>query len=104
MSKAKPKTTASPKPNAETKAGRPEGSPNVQRDSGEVQLSRCKKCDSTDREKYFGTPTEFAIAGVKDGKPYTHIVRKRTKCSNCGQQRLDSFYENRVVKPAKSKG
>lgn len=80
-----------------TKTGRPQGSGNVKRDAGEVKLSRCKKCDSTDREKYFGTPTEFEITGIKDGQEYTHIVRKRTKCKACGQQRLDSFYENRTT-------
>lgn len=86
------------------KPGRPENSPNVERDHGEVKLSRCKKCDSTDREKYFGTPLEYPIGGVHDGLPYTHVVRKRTKCANCGQQRMDAFYENRTNTKQSKKG
>jgi len=84
---AKVKTTRSP--------GRPEGSANVSPDQSEVRLSRCKKCDSTDREAYFGTPFELEYAGLKDGKPYTHIVQKRTRCKNCGQHRRDIVHENR---------
>ena len=59
--------------------GRPEGSPNVKADQSEVVLSRCAKCGSTEREPYFGTPFEVPFAGEKDGKPYTHVVKKRTK-------------------------
>ena len=75
--------------------GRPEGSPNVKADQSEVVLSRCAKCGSTEREPYFGTPFEVPFAGEKDGKPYTHVVKKRTKCSVCGQHRRDMIYENR---------
>ena len=60
------------------------------------KLTRCKKCDSTEREKYFGTPTVFDISGLdEDNKPYNRKVMRRTKCKNCGQQRLDSFFELR---------
>lgn len=81
-------------PKKKRSPGRPEGSPNVKPDQSEVTLSRCK-CGSTDRERYFGTPFELAYRGEKNGKPYTHVVKKRTKCKACGQQRLDIIYENR---------
>ena len=75
--------------------GRPEGSPTVKLDQSEVCLSRCKKCESTDREPYFGTPFELQFLGERNGKPYTHVVQKRTRCKACGQQRRDIVYENR---------
>ena len=62
----------------------------------EGTLTRCKNpdCQSTDREKYFGTPIEFDVSGVDaNGKPYNRKVMKRTRCAKCGQQRLDSFFE-----------
>lgn len=63
------------------------------------KLTRCRKCDSTEREKYFGTPTVFEITGVdEDGKAYNRKVMKRTRCKACGQQRLDSFFELRKKK------
>lgn len=76
-------------------AGRPEGSANVKLDQVVVCLSRCKKCDSTDRDPYFGTPFELEYSGEHDGKPYTHVVQKRTRCKSCGQHRRDISYENR---------
>ena len=75
--------------------GRPEGSPNVKPDQSHVQLSRCRKCDSTERGPYFGTPFELPFLGDHEGKPYTHVVQKRTRCKACGQQRRDIVYENR---------
>jgi hypothetical protein len=62
----------------------------------EGTLTRCKnpECQSTDREKYFGTPITLDISGVdRNGKPYNRKVMKRTRCAKCGQQRLDSFFE-----------
>lgn len=84
---------STPKP--KRSPGRPDGSQNVKLDQSEVQLSRCKKCESTDREPYFGTPFELPFLGEHNGKPYTHVIQKRTRCKACGQQRRDIVYENR---------
>ena len=62
-------------------------------DVSEVTLSRCKKCDSTEREAYFGTPIVHDIAGIHNGREYNRKVMKRTRCKACGQQRLDAFFE-----------
>lgn len=62
----------------------------------QVEESRCPKCDSTEREDYHNsTEQEFGGTDPK-GKPYTHIVRRRTKCVACGQERIDRSYENRI--------
>lgn len=59
-------------------------------------LTRCPSCDSTEREPYTGK-TEMEFSGTTpDGLPYTHIVRRRTRCQACGQHRIDRVYENRV--------
>ena len=81
--------------------GRPEGSKTQDLPTSEVVKSVCKSCGSTKREKYFGTPIEFDISGERNGRPYNKLIRKRTRCADCGQQRLDSFYE--MVKPPKAK-
>jgi hypothetical protein len=78
--------------------GRPEGAKNIQYDHGEVHLSRCRKCDSTEIGKPFGPVFTVTFAGVHQGKPYTHIVRRKAACSHCGQHRQISTYENRKGK------
>ena len=61
-----------------------------------VPTSRCPKCDSTERTPYFGC-TEQEHDGVDEkGRPFTHIVRRRTRCLNCGQARIDRSHENRA--------
>ena len=74
--------------------GRPKGSTNADADVITVEPSRCKRCGSTRRGDYYGK-TEQAFQGVQDGLPFTHIVRRRTKCLDCGQVRIDRAYENR---------
>jgi hypothetical protein len=62
------------------------------------QPSRCKKCGSTRREPYHGRK-ELEFSGQdKEGKPFTHVVWRRTSCSDCGQARVDRHYENRPQK------
>jgi len=77
------------------KPGRPAGSQNVTRDQAEAKPSRCKACDSTEREAY--TKTDVQEFGGQDpnGRPFTHIVRRWTRCAACGQARIDLSYENR---------
>lgn len=60
-------------------------------------------CGSTEREPYFNV-RERAIAGVdQEGKPFTHVVWRRTRCKTCGQTRDDKTFENRptTAKPSK---
>ncbi|MCE9605077.1 MAG: hypothetical protein K8U03_09280 [Planctomycetia bacterium] len=76
-------------------AGRPAGAANI-KSTVDVQPSQCKKCQSTERSAYFGTPEVQEFSGVRpDGTQYTHIVRRRCTCSACGQVRFDRAYENR---------
>ena len=74
--------------------GRPKGSTNADADVITVEPSRCRRCGSTRRSDYYGK-TEQAFCGEHNGQPFTHIVRRRTKCLDCGQSRIDRAYENR---------
>lgn len=85
---------ASKKKAAARGPGRPPGSPTT-RIEVRGALTRCPRCGSTERGAYLnGTVQE--IAGHTGGEPFTHIVRRRCRCSNCGQLRIDRTYENRV--------
>lgn len=57
--------------------------------------SRCRKCGSTERTGY-GHTREVAHGGVHEGQAYTHVVWRRTSCTNCGQVRDDISRENRL--------
>lgn len=73
------------------------GVPNHQRDEVETVVSRCKRCGSTERSKYFRTTEMEAPNGRGPlGEPATHIVWRACKCESCGQHRIDKFVENRV--------
>jgi len=74
--------------------GRPKGSKGGTIDTITVEPSRCRRCGSTRRGDYYGK-TEQAFRGKHNGQPFTHIVRRRTKCLDCGQTRIDRAYENR---------
>lgn len=81
------------------KPGRPAGSRNVTPDHAEGRLTRCLTCGSTDREPYYKT-TAIHHGGVDpEGNPYTHIVRRWTRCAACLEKtpRIDRFYENRMT-------
>jgi ribosomal protein L32 len=54
-------------------------------------LSKCPKCGSTRRAPYW-QKVERAISGVKDGKLYSKVVWRRTKCLDCGQHRRDKSF------------
>lgn len=81
-------------PKKKIASGRPAGSKTVKLPPVTGEKTRCQACSSTEREPYWAT-IEHPIDGVKDGKPYTHVVWRRTKCRNCGQHRQDRFFENR---------
>jgi len=86
--------TKNGKRHSSRRPGRPKGSTNADADVITVEPSRCKRCGSTRRGDYYGR-TEQAFQGVQDGLPFTHIVRRRTKCLDCRQLRIDRAYENR---------
>lgn len=75
--------------------GRPEGSRNKSYPEALVEPSRCPKCGSTNRSAYL-SKHEQTFAGLDaSGQPYTHIIRQRTSCDDCGQHRIDRTLENR---------
>lgn len=76
--------------------GRPAGARNVE-ETVDVFASRCPKCGSTEREGY-ESKTVQPYATIHRGVEYSHIVRRRCRCSNCGQTRIDRTYENVVGK------
>ena len=78
------------------KGGRPKGSKNRLAPVVAAPASECPApgCGSTERGPYLDR-TEQAYDGLIDGKPYTHIVRRRCRCLACGQLRIDRTYERR---------
>jgi hypothetical protein len=78
---------------ADKKPGRPAGSTDI-REVATAEPSRCSKCQSTERTPYTNK-TEKAIAGLHEGKPYTHVVWRSTTCAGCSQARRDRSYEHR---------
>lgn len=81
-----------------SETGRPKGSKNKPLDHAQGELTRCQRCQSTNRNPYTSR-VEQAYAGTTlGGQPYTHIVRRRTSCADCGQHRIDKHYEFRRPK------
>lgn len=62
----------------------------------QVEESRCPKCDSTEREDYEAKIEQEHAGEDANGKPYTHIIKRRTRCTTCGQTRVDRTFENRL--------
>ncbi len=84
------KNTQDTKPEPGTRAG----TPNAEYTTAEAPASRCAKCGSTNREHY-DRRTVQTYAGIDPaGRPYTRIIRRWTKCTDCGQHRIDRTYEN----------
>jgi len=80
--------------------GRPTGSRTKNSPEVEAELSRCPKCGSTERTAYTGKH-EQAYAGLDPfNQPFTHIIKQRTACVDCGQHRIDRTLENRPAKRA----
>jgi hypothetical protein len=61
----------------------------------------CPTCGSTDRTPYRGCNVQEFGGTTPDGQPFTHIVRKYTTCTACGQVRVDMIHENRTAKNPK---
>jgi len=75
--------------------GRPKGSKNLKVDDRVVvEPSRCKKCGSTNRGPYSDHPRAHEFPGIRNGLPYSRQVWRRCRCLDCGQYRLDIFYED----------
>ena len=66
-----------------------------------VEASRCPTCGSTKRRDYYGITRQHYAGTTGDGKPYNVIVRRRTVCADCGQNRIDRTLE---FDPAVEKG
>ena len=64
----------------------------------EVEPSRCTRpgCGSTERERYYSTQIQPFAGEDAMGRPFTHIVRRWTRCKACGQPRVDRSFENRI--------
>lgn len=77
-------------------AGRPVGSKTEDRPVVTTILTRCLKCDSTDRVPYRAKNTIEGFGIAPDGKPYTAVNLRPTKCNSCGQCRIDREYEYSV--------
>jgi len=80
------------------RAGRPKGSKNVQAPLVPVELAHCPKCGSTDRQRIPGrSPRVFPHAGLNgQGRPYTAVIWRHCRCSQCGQRFVERAYENRL--------
>jgi hypothetical protein len=85
----KPTTKPTPKPPVESPA-------RAKAEIVDTVKSRCPKCQSTDREPYSGTLAIHAPGIDTDRKPYTHVVKRWTRCKKCGQARVDQSVENRM--------
>lgn len=68
---------------------RPKGSKNAQVDVAHVEVTRCRKCGSTERTAYYNTRVREASGTDAEGRAYNQIVWRRTTCINCGQVRDD---------------
>lgn len=85
------------------KKGRPKGSKNRRLPHAHAETTRCPACGSTRRAKYVNR-NEHEFAGTdSDGRPYTHVVKRRTSCLDCGQHRIDRHFENRPSRPKRKK-
>lgn len=65
--------------------------------SGELRLSRCSKCRSTERTEYSNT-IRRPLKGQNADGPYNTVVWRTTSCKKCGQRRVDKSFELRVEK------
>lgn len=94
--RGRPKTTAAKKPTKTAATsqgpGRPKG-PAEKIPEVNASLTRCKKCNSTERTPYYGTVTRDLSGIGPDGQPFNRMTWRRTKCASCGQARADVFHE-----------
>ncbi|MGN6547728.1 MAG: hypothetical protein ACTHK7_21950 [Aureliella sp.] len=67
----------------------------------DAAVSRCPKCGSTRRRRYYKRD-ERPTARTSSGEPCTHVVMRWTQCAEpaCRQHRIDRSYENRISQRA----
>ena len=73
---------------AKSGPGRPEGTANRRYDVVEGRLTACKKCGSTERSPYQGSPEELRQE-FSDGVVVT--TWHKCVCLACGQHRKDKY-------------
>ena len=87
---------------ARKRLGGPKGSKNAV-DVVVVERSHCPKCGSSRRSERWGRMVQPAGHGTPavpgkcpglraDGTPYAAIIRRRCRCLDCGQVRIDKEY------------
>jgi hypothetical protein len=89
-------------PKKKKRPGRPPGSRQKPRVEVVAVLGRCPRpgCQSTELAGCTQT-IETVFAGKRDGKPYTHVVRRWKRCKRCGQAVIETSYENRRAAEAR---
>ena len=73
--------------------GRPVGSKSGDLVWIDVQTARCPKCQSTDRDWYGAVTIQEYEGADPQGRPFNRIIKRRTRCANCGQIRIERTYE-----------
>jgi len=58
----------------------------------DVKQSYYPKCGSGRRSEYWGKVVNRCAGLRADGTPYTAIIRRRCRCLDCGQVRIDKEY------------
>jgi hypothetical protein len=71
--------------------GRPKGSKNAV-DVVVVERSPAAAGGSSRRSEYWGRMVQNCPGLRTDGTPYTAIIRRRCRCLDCGQVRIDKEY------------
>ena len=84
----------SPNP-PEKRPGRPAGAPNRAYPQVQDRPARCPKCQSTDRTILPNARRVEWPSGIDPhtGQPVTHVIRRRARCSSCGQHYMVASYE-----------
>lgn len=71
--------------------GRPAGSRNEVPAVIVIEPSRCPACGSLSRSEYWGRSVE-KYDGMHNGRRFRKIIRRRTRCLDCGQLRIDKQF------------
>jgi len=74
---------------AKRSAGRPKEGRNA---VDVVERSRCPKCGSARRSEYWGRVVQKCPGLRTDGTPHRQIVRRRCRCLEYRQVRIDKEY------------
>lgn len=71
------------------KAGRPRAAKSIERDLVDVPPSRCRVCNSTRRADYEHVQLIEGAGTDPQGRPYTAVELRPTRCLDCEQARMD---------------